>query len=116
MDKDFPSIWLEIRSHNSPIRLVCGFYREWTKNRDNSIGRQLESMKTFTKQIEQATRESNNIAIMGDANLDAMKWDEPKLKQKAISEELRDTLKQCGISEIQKGRTYQADRLNALTA
>ena len=36
MDKDFSSIWMEVKNEKTKNTLVCGFYREWTKDGDTS--------------------------------------------------------------------------------
>ena len=50
---------------------------------------------------------------MGAANLCAMKWNDSNFNYKTISDELRATLKQCGLQqETNLGMTLLADRLN----
>jgi hypothetical protein len=39
MSTEFPTIWLEIIRTNYKNLLVCGFYREWTRNDDSKVGR-----------------------------------------------------------------------------
>ncbi len=41
MTKEFPSIWLEITRSKQKNLLICGFYREWTRNGNNSENEQL---------------------------------------------------------------------------
>ena len=36
MSEKFPSIWLEMKRRNEKELLICGFYREWTRNGMNS--------------------------------------------------------------------------------
>ena len=112
MDNDFPSIWLEMKRDTKKNLLVCGFYREWTKDGDNSQERQIQSIKVLTNQIEVASKENKQIIITGDANLCSRVWRNEEYKYKRISEELLDTLNQCGLKEIQLGNTYMADRLS----
>ena len=40
------------------------------------------------------------------------RWDSPDFLHKRISDELRETLTQCGLQVIPLGITYTADRLN----
>ena len=103
MDPDFASIWLETRNEREPNKLICGIYREWNTDGAKSIPKQLESMQVLTKQIEQARSESKNMIIMADVNLNSDKWDDPTFTLKTISEELRDTLKQCGLKANDNG-------------
>ena len=112
MDNDFPSIWLEMKRDTKKNLLVCGFYREWTKDGDNSQERQIQSIKVLTNQIEVASKENKQIIITGDANLCSRVWRNEEYKYKRISEELLDTLNQCRLKEIQLGNTYMADRLS----
>ena len=50
---------------------------------------------------------------MGDANLDAMKWNDPKFVNKNVAIILRNTLKQCGMVEHNIGVTFVADHSQA---
>ena len=52
------------------------------------------------------------MIILGDTNLCSEKWDLPDFKYKSISEELRSTLKQCGLQDTYVGLTFLADRLS----
>ena len=110
---DFPSIWLELEQTNQKNMLMGGFYREWSPGGEKSIEAQLKAMRVFTNQIEQAALENKNIVILGDANLCSIKWNSPNFLHKKISDELQDTLTNCGLSQIQMGITYTADRLSA---
>ena len=71
---DFPSIWLELENTNQKNMIIGGFYREWSPGGVKSIKAQVEAMRVFTNQIEQAAAENKNIIILGDANLCSIKW------------------------------------------
>jgi len=109
--KDFPSLWIELVNDTGRNVLCGGFYREWAPKGEKSISAQVTSMKIFTRQIETATQENKSILIMGDANLCNLKWDTQGYVYRKISDELRDTLTQCGLSENKLGITYTADRI-----
>ena len=109
---DFPSIWIEIQNSGGSNTICGGFYREWCPNGASSIEAQANAMEVFTEQIERATSENKSIIIMGDANLCTQRWDSPSFKYKRIADELRETLTQCGITQIELGPTYLADRLS----
>ena len=109
---DFPSLWVEIENMGKNI-LCGGFYREWAPNGDKTIEAQVKAMQTFTKQIESASTGGKSVIILGDANLCALRWDSPNFLHKRISEELRDTVTQCGMQLLDLGITYTADRLGA---
>ncbi len=71
-------------------------------------------MQSFTKQIENASAEYKNVMILGDANLCSLRWDSPNFRYKKISEELRQSVAQCGMFQMDLGVTYTADRLEEL--
>ena len=48
----------------------------------------------------------------GDANICAKKWEDPKIKLTETAEELKSSLAQCGLTNIDLGNTYLADRLD----
>ena len=71
-------------------------------------------MKIFTKQIELASEKLNsNILILGDANLDSNKWDNPKFLDKKVSKNLRNVLDRNGFQFNKIGNTYFADHAQA---
>ena len=109
---DFPSLWVEIENEVGKNVLCGGFYREWTPNGNRSIEAQVTAIQSFTKQIENATGEGKSVLVMGDANLCTLKWDSPNFKHKRISDELRETITQCGMYQVDLGVTYTADRLD----
>ena len=37
MDCEFPSIWIELKHEHQKSTIFVGFYREWTRNGDNSL-------------------------------------------------------------------------------
>ena len=76
MDKNFPSIWLEIKQNHRKNLLICGFYREWSKDGLLNSEEQLSAIKILTSQIEKSDAESKNIVILGDMNLCASKWND----------------------------------------
>ena len=108
---DFPSLWIELENESGKNVICAGFYREWSPKGDGSIQAQVKSIEIFTRQIEVATLEGKSILIMGDANLCNLKWDLPGFLHRKVSDELRGTLTQCGLSEVNLGITYTADRL-----
>ena len=110
--KDFPSLWIEMENACGKNILCGGFYREWAPKGDKSIDAQVKSMQKFTSQIELATKENKSLIILGDANLCNIRWDSPGFLHRRISEELRETLTQCGLTSLSLGITYTADRLS----
>ena len=109
---DFPSLWIEVENSVGVNTICGGLYREWSPGGDNTIEAQVTAMEVFTEQIERATAENKALLIMGDANLCSERWNSPLYKYKRIAEELRETITQCGLIQIDMGPTYFADRLN----
>ena len=75
MSAKFPSIWLEIDQEKQKNILVCGFYREWTREGSNSEHDQSIRLKILCDQMEMASKEQKCILMLGDANLCAHQWD-----------------------------------------
>ena len=105
-------IWVEIIEKSEPSYLVGGFYREWSKDGLLTTDEQLTSIKVLTSQIERADTENKPIIIMGDANICTSKWNNPDFKHKSVAEEIKGTLAQCCLLNVELGHTYLADRLN----
>ena len=72
---------------------------------------QLAAIKNLTSQIETADTENKKIIVLGDANLCASKWNEHDFTLKIVAEELKSTLAQCGMINVELGHTYLADRM-----
>ena len=77
MNEAFPSIWLETYDLGSKKKqLFGGFCRVWTHNGINSKQDQMEKIELFAEQIDKASYDKNTrLLIIGDANLDANKWE-----------------------------------------
>ena len=110
--KEFPSLWIEIETEIGKNVLISGFYREWAPNHDDSVEAQTTAMKIFTRQIETAMAEHKSMVILGDANLCCESWNSPGFLHKSVTNELRETLDQCGLLISKLGFTYTADRLS----
>ena len=98
MNDMFPSIWVEITNKNEQNKLVCVFYREWSDEGTLTTASQLEAV-----QFEKADSENKQIIALGDANQCSSKWNEPDFKLKLVAEELKGTLAQCGIINLELG-------------
>ena len=48
----------ELKNQNQKPTLVAGYYREWTRNGDNSKKSKIETMEKFAEQIERACEKS----------------------------------------------------------
>jgi hypothetical protein len=112
MSTEFPSIWIEVRKKNEKGILIGGFYREWTHKGNKSEEDQLRNIEILTEQIERATNENKELLLLGDANICTMKWNETKYKHHKIATEIKNTLTQCGMKNMDIGITYMADNKN----
>ena len=96
MSEKFPSIWIEAEKG----LLVCGFYREWTRNGIKSEEEQLRNLETLKGQMERATEERKEIIMMGDGNICANKWNDPQYKNHRVASELKSRLEENGLRSI----------------
>ena len=53
-----------------------------------------------------ASKEKKAVLITGDANLCAQKWNEEGFRYKPLATELKSTIAQCGLTNIEMGMTY----------
>ena len=78
-DNLLPSVWLEVGLPRQRKILIATFYREWqhmnqSENSSKSIQSQLERFCSFLTQWEAALSEGREVIVMGDINLDFLKW------------------------------------------
>ena len=113
MNPSFPSIWIEIKgnfdTNSGNDMIIGGFYREWAQKGISDESAQIERIKILSNQIEYASNKYKNIMILGDANLDMNKWNEPKYKNANVSQVLRECLDQNGLKIEYIGDTYIAN-------
>ena len=82
MNDIFSSIWLELGLPRKKKILVCNLYRDWQyldQDSDESLSTaaQLTRWLSFLDQWEAAMAEDKEIHVMGDTNLDFLKWEDP---------------------------------------
>ena len=62
---------------------MSGFYREWSHEGIKNEEVQIKGITCFADQIESASfNRKHEVLIMGDANLDAQRWEDPKFVNK----------------------------------
>ena len=93
--------------------VISGFYRVWTHNKENSEASQVTRMDIFVNQIKTAAETKNDLIIMGDANLDANKWNKANYIHAKIVSDLFQVIDENGIKIENVGNTYQADHAQA---
>ena len=79
MNDTFSSVWLELGLPRQRKFLVCQVYRDWQylDQPDNSsldINQQLTRWLQFLDQWERALLQGKEVIVMGDMNLDFLKW------------------------------------------
>ena len=82
MSDQFSSIWMEIGLPRKKKFLVCQLYREWRYlgqqdggEFSHSIQEQLRRWIIFLDQWEQALTSGKEVIVLGDCNLDFLKFD-----------------------------------------
>jgi hypothetical protein len=96
MSEDFPSVWIEVQG-----LMVGSVYKEWGKLQDVKLDVLLD-------QIQAASSSNKNVIVMGDFNLDQLKWDNPEWPHFRLAERLKDVLAQCGLEPTPICPTYCA--------
>ena len=81
MSSSFSSIWLELGLPGKKKFLVCQLYREWQymgqADRDSrSIPQQMVRWLMFLEQWERALASEKEVIVLGDVNLDHLKFDD----------------------------------------
>ena len=81
MSSSFSSIWLELGLPGKKKFLVCQLYREWQymgqADRDSrSIPQQMVRWLMFLEQWERALASGKEVIVLGDVNLDHLKFDD----------------------------------------
>ena len=59
--------------------------------------------------MEKVDNEHKQIIVMGDANLCSTSWNEKDFKLKKVAQELRGTLAQCGMVNVELGQYIHAN-------
>ena len=104
MDKKFSAIWLEVGLPNKRKILVCNAYREWGylnqgDKSSHSKSAQLDRWKVFIDMWERALKEGKEVLVLGDMNINSLKWMNADLPQKAFVELLFDKIIPFGVSQ-----------------
>ena len=78
-DESLPAVWLEVGLPRKKKILIATFYREWQQPNQpdqysKSVQAQLERWSSFLTKWEIALVEGKEVIVMGDINLDFLKW------------------------------------------
>ena len=77
-NKYISSIWVQINISKKKSILICSYYRQWSIpsilniNNSNSVSNQVSRYKIFSNQISLANKESRDIIILTDENIDSL--------------------------------------------
>ena len=109
MDDIFTNIWLKISRPGTKGMLICGLYREHqylSQDTDWSLQPTEQSKRwmNFLKQVETA-RLSEICYIIGDVNLDFVKWDAPDYSQLQMINDSKNCLEASGFFQLVKDVT-----------
>ena len=112
-----PAVWLEVGLPRQKKILIGTMYREWQllqqgDRTSRSIPAQLERWSSFLNMWETALMEGREVLVMGDMNLDFMKWCNPNLddndsavRLKPLIDELFTRIFPHGVSQLVKQGT-----------
>ena len=116
-DESLSAVWLEVGMPRQRKILVATFYREWQQmnqsdNSSKSVPAQLERWCNFLTKWEAALSEGREVIVMGDINLDFLKWTRTDLSStdssvrlKPLTEALFSRIFPHGVSQLVKEAT-----------
>ena len=112
-----PAVWLEVGLPRQKKILLATMYREWQLQNQpdqtsKSIPAQLERWSCFLAMWEKTLMEDKEVLVMGDMNLDFLKWSNPNLaandttvRLKPLIEELFTRIIPHGVTQLVKEGT-----------
>ena len=116
-DESLSAVWLEVGMPRQRKILVATMYREWqhlhqADQASRSIPAQLERWCNFLAMWETALMEGKEVIVMGDMNLDFLKWTRTNLapndstyRLKSLTEALFSRIFPHGVSQLVKEAT-----------
>ena len=112
MSDEFSSIWLEVGLPGKRKFLVCQLYREWRylgqPNRgeeSNTIQEQIRRWTIFLDQWEQALATGKEVIVLGDINIDFLKFDRTVNLQPLV-DSLKERIFRHGVVQCVQGPTH----------
>ena len=84
-DNSLSAVWLELGMPRQKKILVCNIYREWQHigqgptNSTGTIAEQLQRWIIFIESWDKALQEGKEVMVLGDINLDFLKWNRSNL-------------------------------------
>ena len=105
MDVTIPAIWVKIISRGRKPLVVGGLYREHhlllQPQPNNTDMRHLQNAR-WKKSLTGWTKAARNTkcVLIGDLNLDYVKWADPDYRNKRMVQDTKDTIEQLGFCQI----------------
>ena len=119
-DSTLSAIWLEIGMPRQKKILICNIYREWQHmgqgpgNQSGSVAAQLDRWLIFLDRWEAALREDREVIVLGDINLDFLKWgrdlpaSDSNARLKGLTDSLFTRIFPLGVSQLVRTATRAA--------
>ena len=110
MNTEVASIWISIGGRGKKATLIGGIYREFTQLHDGAppnsgdMTSQIARWKQFIQQWKQAA-EIDSCWIIGDLNVDVMKWNEPNYENEELVNLIKDDIETENFSQLIKKPT-----------
>ena len=106
----FSSIWLELGLPGKKKFLVCQLYREWqymgqTDDISRSIPQQMARWLMFLDQWERALQSGKEVIVMGDTNLNHLKFNEAGQMQPLV-DKMFESIYPHGVHQCVQGPTH----------
>ena len=116
-DSTLSAIWLEVGMPRQKKILVCNIYREWQYmgqgpgSQSGSVTAQLRRWLVFLDKWEAALREDREVIVLGDINLDFLKWgrnlpaSDSNTRLKGLTDSLFARIFPLGVSQLVRTAT-----------
>ena len=110
MSDKFSSIWLELGLPGKKKFLVCQLYREWqymgqVDNDSRTIPQQMARWLMFLDQWERALGSGKEVIVMGDTNLDHLKFNNAGQLQPFV-DKMFENIYPHGVHQCVQGPTH----------
>ena len=112
MDQDTAAIWLKIGDTKRNSLIIGGLYRQHQLlgqssndfTRAQLLDRQTTRWRKLVNRWKQISR-NNNCIVIGDTNLDHLRWHDPEGHLVPMVEEIKDNIETSGFTQLISGHT-----------
>ena len=124
MSDQVSAVWLEVGLPHKRKFLVCNMYREWgymqqQDKTSHSRAAQLARWSTIVSKWEEALLEDKEVIVMGDVNINSLKWTKDDLppedninKQRSMIDLLFSKIFPLGVAQLVSVPTHQESCLD----